>query len=795
MLSNATSTSAVLGDAGGCRSRTYKTISALAATGILLAGLSYAIPGEARCLSAHAKHLAQILNFEGPASAGLPGGWYVIPPGVATLEPKSYQGKWKVVRLETGKQKTNHKTVIEQCVKIDFQGKSIQLQGDLRTRDVKGMAGLWLKEYTASGKLLVKKDLGAGTLNGTNAWKRHTVGLHRKRQAQVLVFGAILKGTGTAWVSHLQLNVDGKPMSESPRIKTVNDTDREFDSGSGIKIDKLSKVQIANLVTLGKVWGFLKYYDPTVTSGHRQWDYALFRILPKILAAPNAKTADAAMLGWIKGLGPLPQCSRCVRLKHRNLQLKPDLGWIRNAQKLGNALSGELQRIYTDRRKGEQFYVNLASNSGSPIFQHERKYKKINFPDAGFQLLALYRFWNAVEYWYPYRNIIGENWDKVLDEYIPKLALATSRKTYIRQLMALIAEVHDNHANLWSALQLRPPAGKCHLPVHLRFIREQAVVTGFEDGTDAAIYPLQPGDVITTLDGKALPQLLAKWAPYYGASNQAGLHRQLARYMTRGACVKTKVGFRRNGRSMTATLKRVPITRGDKAPPSAALPGPTFRLLSPQVAYLKLSTVKAAKVADYIQRAAGTKGLIIDIRNYPHQFVALKLGSLLVDRPTPFVRFTTGDLTTPGAFHWTAPISLKPGKPHYGGKIVILVNQITQSQAEYTAMALRADPRATVVGNATAGADGNISGVPLPGGLFAAISGLGVFYPDKQPTQRIGIIPDIVVRPTIAEIRAGDDPVLDKAIRLVVGPKVTLKKIEAMYRMQGTTAGQRKARR
>ena len=46
------------------------------------------------------------------------------------------------------------------------------------------------------------------------------------------------------------------------------------------------------------------------------------------------------------------------------------------------------------------------------------------------------------------------------------------------------------------------------------------------------------------------------------------------------------------------------------------------------------------------------KGLVIDIRNYPSEFVVFTLGSLLVDRPTPFARFTIGDLDNPGAFHW-----------------------------------------------------------------------------------------------------------------------------------------------
>jgi C-terminal processing protease CtpA/Prc len=69
----------------------------------------------------------------------------------------------------------------------------------------------------------------------------------------------------------------------------------------------------------------------------------------------------------------------------------------------------------------------------------------------------------------------------------------------------------------------------------------------------------------------------------------------------------------------------------------------------------------------------------------------------------------------------------------------------------------RADPGAIVIGSTTAGADGNVSPIPLPGGLRTLISGIGVFYPDKTPTQQVGIIPNIEVKPTIEGIRAGRD--------------------------------------
>jgi C-terminal processing protease CtpA/Prc len=158
------------------------------------------------------------------------------------------------------------------------------------------------------------------------------------------------------------------------------------------------------------------------------------------------------------------------------------------------------------------------------------------------------------------------------------------------------------------------------------------------------------------------------------------------------------------------------------------------------------------------------------------------LGSLLVDHETPFARFTVADLSNPGAFHWTAPVLLDPKKPHYWGKVVILVDEVSLSQAEYTTMAFRAAPHAVVVGSSTSGNDGNVSPVALPGGLRTMISGIGVFYPNKRPTQRIGIVPDVEVKPTIAAIRAGRDEVLEEALRQILGREAPADEIEKMYK-------------
>jgi len=506
-------------------------------------------------------------------------------------------------------------------------------------------------------------------------------------------------------------------------------------------------------------------------------------VLPEILAATDRASANAVIAKWIDGLGPVARCQACATVDNHDLQLSPDLDWIADTRLLGEALSRKLQWIHNQRQSGSQFYVALSPKVINPVFKHELTYGDVPFPDSGFQLLALFRYWNIIEYWHPDRNVIGEDWDKVLATFIPRLALAKDRTGYQLQLMALIAKVNDTHANLWSSLAVRPPVGQCHLPVSLRFVQHQVVVTGIDDMPSNAL-TLKMGDVIAKLDGRPISALVKEWTPYYADSNEAARLRDIATYMTRGPCSDVHLTVRRGDHDLQFKVSRVPLPGGHLAFAFHDLPGPAFRLLSHEVAYLKLSSASASQAADDIKLAAGTKGLIVDARNYPSEFMVFALGSLLVDRPTPFAQFTVGDLSNPGTFHWTPSLILKPKAAHYDGKVVILVDEVTQSQAEYTTMAFRAAPGSLVVGSTTAGADGNVSRIPLPGDLFTLISGIGVFYPDRRPTQRVGIVPDVVVEPTIEAVRAGRDLVLEEALRLILGPKTPISSIDEMYRSQ-----------
>ena len=165
----------------------------------------------------------------------------------------------------------------------------------------------------------------------------------------------------------------------------------------------------------------------------------------------------------------------------------------------------------------------------------------------------------------------------------------------------------------------------------------------------------------------------------------------------------------------------------------------------------------------------GTRAIIFDIRNYP-KGTMYDIGRYLNEGKRPFVKFTILDLEKPGSFYFRGPIEIGPDSQnpnYYKGKVVLLADERTQSHAEFTCMGFQTAPDVITIGSRTSGADGNVSRVILPMGIYTSFSGIGVYYPDGAETQRIGIKIDIKVRPTIDGIIQGRDEVLERALKFI----------------------------
>ncbi|MHA3047742.1 S41 family peptidase [Riemerella anatipestifer] len=648
----------------------------------------------------------------------------------------------------------------------NYDGKKITLSGYIKTENVTdGYAGLWMR----IDPKIAFDNMGNRGITGTTDWTKYEVTLNMNPQkTKNIVIGGLLVGKGKMWIDDLKITIDGKNLADLKPLERKllpADKDNEFDNGSNIQIKDLRKTQIENLKVLGLVWGFLKYYHPNIARGQFNWDYELFRILPKILNSKSKKERDEILKKWINKLGSFPQ-DKEHKIASKEIKIEPDLDWVTKS-KLSNELSDILIKVKNANRPKKHYYIDFPTNVKNPDFTNENPYAKMAYPDDGFRLLALFRYWNIIQYYFPYKNLIEEDWKNVLEEFIPKIIGANNKTEYTLCVLELIGRVHDTHANIWGGNPvLREYFGDRYAVPKLKFVENKAAVQDFYDEDLREEKGLQKGDIITKVNGKKVSEIIANNLKITPASNYPTQLRDIARKLLRSNDSLIDINYIRNGTTKnlslkTYSMKEMNIYESEKKKEY-------FKMINPEIGYLYLGTIKSEYLPSIFEKLKGTKGLIIDLRCYPSDFVVFTLGKYLMPKPTEFVKFSTGSIQSPGLFTFTKPLEVgKNNKNYYKGKIVILVNETTQSSAEYHAMAFRASQDATVIGSTTAGADGNVSQIYLPGGIFTMISGIGVYYPNGKETQRVGIVPDIKIEPTIEGIKKGKDEVLEKAIEVI----------------------------
>lgn len=654
------------------------------------------------------------------------------------------------------------------AIPATYKAKEIEVKAYMKLENVSGAIGLMIRIDGSSGSLAFENMLSQ-KIEGTKDWTQYHVKVPYPENAKTIYIGAILSGGGQLWVDDFEVLLDGKNISEAKIIQVEEnkvDADKAFNNGSAITDITLTPSKIEDLTVLGQIWGYLKYYHPAIASGRYNWDYELFRILPDIINVKNKEERNEILNKWVLSLGEFDITKASLQPKEE-IKISPDLSWI-NEEKLGKSLTASLQQVKTAKRSEKHYYIDKMKGVGNPDFTNERPYNDMLYPDTGYRLLCLYRYWNMIAYYFPYKNLIEEDWNKVLSEYIPSFINAKNELDYKLSVLSLIARIHDTHANIWSYHEvLNEFKGKNYAPLEITFIENKAVVTDYLDKTEGEKTGLTIGDVIEKINTKTVEELIKEKLPFTPASNYPTQLRDIARNLLRTNEDSLSITYWNGKEKITRQIKALHTSKMNIYAKYQKT-DTCFKLINKDIAYLYPGSIKNKYLRDIMNQVNQTKGLIIDFRSYPSDFIVFTLGEYLLPEPTSFVKFSQGSITTPGLFTMTKELKVgRSNKNYYKGKIVVLINETTQSSAEYHTMAFRSAPKAVVIGSTTAGADGNVSQLVLPGGIRTMISGIGVYYPDGRETQRIGILPDIEARPTIQGIKEKRDELLELAIKVI----------------------------
>jgi C-terminal processing protease CtpA/Prc len=187
------------------------------------------------------------------------------------------------------------------------------------------------------------------------------------------------------------------------------------------------------------------------------------------------------------------------------------------------------------------------------------------------------------------------------------------------------------------------------------------------------------------------------------------------------------------------------------------------------IMYVDIDRITDADFARELPQIAAAKAVIFDLRGYPRRISTVVL-SHLIDSTITSLRWNIPVVTRPDGRDMAFDFSnwrVEPRTPRIKGRAAFLIDGSAISAVETYLGMVENYGLAELVGEPTAGTNGNISTTRLPSGFTAVFTGMKVLKHDQSRHHGVGILPTVPVSPTIAGFAAGRDEQLEKALEIV----------------------------
>ncbi|OCX54287.1 hypothetical protein BEL04_08495 [Mucilaginibacter sp. PPCGB 2223] len=534
--------------------------------------------------------------------------------------------------------------------------------------------------------------------------------------------------------------------------------------------------QVKNLSAYAKVWGFLKYYHPEAAKGNPNWDKELCKMIPMVKSTATDEAFNQLLNSWYNHLPKAKLSATTTQLQSDTIMRVFDEQDIKSFG-VSQALQDEFIRLYQYHLPGASKYItDWSGKYHLDYIRHtEDPFNKPACPDEEHRLLALFRYWNIINYFYPHKKINAPGWDKVLADCIPQFVAASNAEEYQLAFLKLTARLKDSHSFFqqedWNKAHTR-----LNMPFDLSFIngRFYIIKSRYDSLMNALNFKI--GDEIVGINGKPVADRINDLKPLTTGTNELSVYRNIGAMLFKIDTVASiQIGIKRQGETME---KHVSLYTG------AALykyrqghPLKAWEDMGNGVWYVRICEItQPATLTKLFADIHEAKTVIWDMRAYPDFKVMQQVKNGLfteskiqgtdcngiVDFPGSFAKHTGG------GFGQSNSLSL----PLYTGRMIVLVNEFTQSLAESAAAELRTRPNTIIMGRQTAGTTGNVTFVEFPGGITAGYTAVGVQGINGNFTEGLGVKIDMPVELDVNELSKYPDLMLQIAYREAVKSKL-----------------------
>jgi len=393
--------------------------------------------------------------------------------------------------------------------------------------------------------------------------------------------------------------------------------------------------------------------------------------------------------------------------------------------------------------------------------------------------VAVARLWAEARYNEAAWDLVRADWDSAL---AANLVLADQRQSdlqFYHRLRRMLALLGDGQA------AIRPPAAVrarvARPPLELRAIERRAFIVDYAENDELRIArPERLAEIVAVQSIPAEAWIRDSVLPEVPGGSAAARWARAVEHMLegeKGTAVHLQLrlpGGVERGASVTRT-----VDLDDRWP--LARPSLEVDTLRGGVAWVRLNALDDPNLAERFDRVLpefrGLKGLVLDVRDDAGRPGGRESGyrilARLVEKPfltsrwrTPQYRPAYRGLDMPdssGAWFAVPPDTVPPRRPSFAGPVALLASPLTAGAAEDLLVAFRNTARGPIIGEASAGATGQVLTLSLGKGWEFAVGVTRDAFPDGSEFYGTGIAPELPVIVTVADFLAGRDAALERA--------------------------------
>jgi C-terminal processing protease CtpA/Prc len=650
-----------------------------------------------------------------------------------------------------------------------FRGKRVRFRSYARagSHGFASQSQVWLRVETPDGPGFFD-NIEDRPIVGTE-WQAYEIVGDVDEDARSISFGFALRRHAIAWFDDVTLEA-------IPGSRIVNEPGRAFGQRG-----------LENVMAFARLYGYVRYFHPSDEAATVNWHQFVVNNISQVEKARNSGELATSLQALFRPVAPTLRIFRKGRKSPLPLELLPaalkpkvifwshdGYGWgdlgktYRSERVIGDLNSDHDPRkvFIGDLGRGLTASLPLALWHAAEKADHPNKglgTTNLAIPpstarDRATRIGAVIIAWNIFQHFYPYFDVVETNWSQVLKTSLQRAAVDTDNQSFLKTLRLLAAQLHDSHAYVYHPLdsELFGP------PINWQWIENQPVVTHVDKG----IQGIHLGDVILSIDGRPTTTVLQEREQLLSGATKGGIRWYAVLRLAQGS-ENTEVAFElesMTGQRYATTLVRSVPFDGRKLREATidkiteVKPGIWY------VDYMQLTEDELESSAPKLQNA---KGIVFDFRGYPRAFkflghlteasiVSPQWQILHIDRPNrEHVSFKSES--------W----SIEPASPRIRSKNVFLIGPRDVSAGETLLGFVSHYKLGKLVGQQTAGTNGNINRVMLPGGFVIQWTGMRVLKQDGSQHHGIGYLPDVPASRTRKGVAEGRDEVLEEGIKVV----------------------------